>query len=82
MPLGLSFAVAGSAPKFLDAPDQLPEADRWTMNYGGSHELVDHQFGDPQLAELLRAKSVTIPHGVDVDDASDHSPIVATYDVR
>lgn len=67
---------------YADAPNHIADADRWSMNYNGVHELVDHQFDDPELAKLLDVNSVTIRHGVDVDTASDHSPVMATYEMR
>ena len=60
----------------------MPAGDRWTFDYNGNLELVDHQMANPLLYGMLEAASVAIPHGADVDAASDHAPIIATYQVK
>ncbi|MDI1446852.1 endonuclease/exonuclease/phosphatase family protein [Polyangium sp. 6x1] len=67
---------------YTNAPDFVPANDRWTYDYQGALELVDHQMSNPLLAGMLDTTSVTIRHGNDVDDATDHAPIVATYNVK
>ena len=72
--------IGGSEPnKYTDAADAIPGDDRFTYVYNGTKELIDHQMMSPVLTPLLDASSVTIRHGSDVDDASDHSPLMATY---
>jgi len=76
-------AIAGAqADTYVDAADSAPEADRWTFDFNGKLELVDHQMQNPLLYERLDAMSVVIPHGGDVDAASDHAPMMATYEVN
>ncbi|MDI3290865.1 endonuclease/exonuclease/phosphatase family protein [Polyangium sp. 15x6] len=67
---------------YTNAPDFVPTNDRWTYDYQGTLELVDHQMSNPLLAGMLDQASVTIRHGDDVDAATDHAPVVATYGVK
>jgi endonuclease/exonuclease/phosphatase family metal-dependent hydrolase len=73
-------AVIGS-PAFTNAALESP-APQWTFDYMGNLELVDHQIANPLLAGMLDASSAVIRHGADVDAASDHAPVMATYDVK
>jgi endonuclease/exonuclease/phosphatase family metal-dependent hydrolase len=72
-------AIAGSDPEFVDVATFVPEADRWTFDYMGTRELIDHQMVNPKMLSLLDQSSVLIPRGGSVGLASDHSPILATY---
>jgi endonuclease/exonuclease/phosphatase family metal-dependent hydrolase len=72
-------AVTGSDPTYVDAADSVPSEDRWSFNFQGNLELIDHQIGNPNMMDRLDPASVTIRHGGDVDIASDHHPIMATY---
>lgn len=64
---------------WTDAPDFVPSQDRWTFEFMGELELIDHQFSNPTLASMLDPASVVIRHGADVEAAGDHAPIMATY---
>lgn len=72
-------AVIGSDPAYVSIADEIPSTDRWTFNFEGSLELIDHQIANPVMAGLLVTGSATIRHGADVDLASDHAPLMATY---
>jgi uncharacterized protein len=77
-------AVAGAAPQlFVDAADSVPAADRYSYDYMGKLELIDHQMSNPTLHAMLDPASVVLVHAKNVDDAtkwaSDHSPMKATY---
>ncbi len=72
-------AVAGSSPVFVDAAASVPEVDRWTFDFMGAHELIDHQMANPTLFDRLDTASVTIVRNNDVGTASDHAPMMATY---
>jgi endonuclease/exonuclease/phosphatase family metal-dependent hydrolase len=72
-------AVAGTDPLFVDAAASVPEADRWTFDFMGAHELIDHQMSNPKLFGRLDTGSVTIVRNTDVGSASDHAPMMATY---
>jgi predicted extracellular nuclease len=73
-------AVAGAGETaFDDVAMLLPSASRWTFNFNGSLELVDHQMANSLLRGMLDESAVEIPHGPEIDAASDHAPIVATY---
>lgn len=67
---------------WVDAAESVPNGDRYTFVFEGDLELIDHQIANPLMADMLDESSVVIPHGADVDAASDHAPIMATYDVN
>lgn len=77
-------AIAGKSPgAYADvAAEVTPASDAYTYVYQGARQLIDHQFASPRLAAMLDASSVTIPHDRASSDASDHSPIAATYEIR
>lgn len=76
-------ATAGQAPElYADSATAVTESQRWTMNYLGNNELVDHQYANPVLAALLDQSSVEIWHTTEVETASDHAPLIATYLVQ
>jgi endonuclease/exonuclease/phosphatase family metal-dependent hydrolase len=76
-------AVRGEgATQFTDVSLSIPIADRWTYNYQGKLELIDFQFANPVLSPMLDPTTVTIRHTTDVDNASDHAPVIATYMVN
>lgn len=74
-------AIQGGSGEALydDVAMLAPQEDRWTYDFNGSLELVDHQMANPVLRARLDPASVTILHGPMVEDASDHAPIMATY---
>ena len=72
-------AVEGSDPdKYVDAASYVAEPDRWTFNFEGKLELIDHQMANPVMQQHLDTKSVMIRHGLSAE-ASDHAPMMATY---
>lgn len=80
-------AVAGAAPDlYVDSANAVPLGNRYSYDYQGALQLIDHQMANPRLAALLDPASVTLVHAAKVDDdskyASDHSPLKATYLVR
>jgi endonuclease/exonuclease/phosphatase family metal-dependent hydrolase len=60
----------------------LPESSRWTYKYMGILETIDHQMSNPVLAGMLDEVSIKISHSALVEDASDHAPVIATYDIK
>jgi predicted extracellular nuclease len=74
-------ATEGTAPdRYTDAADfVMPPEDKWTFNYMGNLELIDHQMSNPVLAARLDKQSVVIRHAADVSAAGDHAPMMATY---
>jgi len=72
-------AVRAPEPAFLSATDFVPEADRWTFNFQGNRELIDHQLSNPNAAALLDQASVVIDRSPPAQSASDHSPLSAVY---
>ncbi|HTJ81019.1 MAG TPA: endonuclease/exonuclease/phosphatase family protein [Polyangiaceae bacterium] len=73
-------AVAGKDPDlYTDAAVNVAEGDRWTFDFMGAHELIDHQMANPKLGSHLDKANVVIRHGTDVGTASDHAPTMATY---
>jgi len=82
-PLDWTVGTTQSAPdKYADAADSVTAADRWTMIYQGNNELVDHQMSNPLFTSMLNTGSVQILHSSDAQTASDHAPVMATYDVH
>lgn len=76
-------AAVGQAPSaYADAPEAVASDDRWTFTYNGERQLIDHQLRNALMFEMLDPSSVRIRHGADVDAASDHAPVIATYSVR
>ncbi len=67
---------------FSASSDSVAQTDRYTFVYQNAKELIDHQMANPVLAKLLDKSSVTIRHNKDVADASDHHPLMATYDIK
>ena len=67
---------------FQNVADGVPEGDRWSFTYKGTRELVDQQMVNGTLATMLQQDSVKILHGPEIDEASDHAPILATYRIR
>lgn len=72
-------ALVGSNPAYVDAADSITESDRWTFDFNGSLELIDHQMMNPVAAGRLDPASVSIEHSTDAGATSDHSPLTATY---
>ncbi len=79
-------ALQGAAPLALvSATESIPAAERYSVTFGGNKQLYDDQIIDPIAFSLLDPSfpsSVLIPHTVEVDAASDHDPVAATYMVR
>lgn len=76
-------AVVGDADtKFTDATLAIPTADRWSYNFQGKLELIDYQISNLVLGPMLDKASVVIRHSANVDTASDHAPVIATYMVN
>jgi endonuclease/exonuclease/phosphatase family metal-dependent hydrolase len=73
-------AVVGEgSSQYTDVTLSIPMADRWTYDYQGKLELIDYQIVNPVLAPMIDPQSVDIVHSGNVDAASDHAPVVATY---
>ncbi|WP_437642507.1 endonuclease/exonuclease/phosphatase family protein [Sorangium sp. So ce854] len=73
-------AVAGAGRAvFANVAAAVPPADRWTYDFNGQLELIDHQMVNPLLRDMLDPASVQIPHGPAIDDASDHAPVFSVY---
>jgi predicted extracellular nuclease len=75
-------AIAEGPPPLVDAAANVPEDDRWTFNFQGELELIDHVMLNPTLEGYLDPSSVQIPHNGDVTNAGDHAPIVATFNLE
>lgn len=73
-------AVEGPASdKYEDVSGYVPQSDRWTYDFMGSLELIDHQMANGVMKAHLDTKEVVIRHSNDIPDASDHAPMMATY---
>jgi endonuclease/exonuclease/phosphatase family metal-dependent hydrolase len=76
-------ALMGSPPfQLTSAAAQVPAAERYSVTFGGNPQLFDDQLSDPIAASKLDPASVTILHSGDVNLASDHDPVIATYMVN
>jgi len=72
-------AIAGADPdKYLDAASYVPQADRWTYDFNGSLELIDHHMANKRMQQHLDTSLVEIRHGLPMT-ASDHAPMMVTY---
>lgn len=74
--------VGDGTTKYTDVTLSIPMGDRWTYEYQGKPELIDYQMVNPTLAPMLEMQSATIRHSTNVDAASDHSPVFASYMVN
>jgi endonuclease/exonuclease/phosphatase family metal-dependent hydrolase len=72
-------AVLNPDPAYIDVTQFAPLEDQWSFNFQGAKELIDHMMVNPVLSEKLDQSSVAIPHDTVVSQASDHAPIVATF---
>lgn len=73
-------AVQGPASDtYRDVAVNVAESDRWTFDFMGSLELIDHQMANPLMTQHLDTKEVVIRHSTETEDASDHAPMMATY---
>lgn len=79
---------ADGSDRMFDAPDQLPEKDRYSFVFQGKHNLLDHMFVTPELHAQM--SKVEIPHinsgqhgdqrdTSRPDHVSDHDPLIATF---
>jgi len=76
-------ALIGTPPfQLTSAASFVPAAERYSVTFGGNPKLFDDQLADPIAASKLDQASVTILHSGDVNLASDHDPVVATYMVN
>jgi endonuclease/exonuclease/phosphatase family metal-dependent hydrolase len=66
---------------YTNAAMLVAEPARWSYEYNGTPELIDHQLSNPLLAKMLDTASVRLEHTPEVDKASDHAPLIATYNV-
>jgi len=74
-------AVRQKAPPFFDVTDLVPIESRWTFEYQSRKELIDHQFVNAVAGGWLDQASVVIDRSPPAQSASDHAPIMATYNV-
>ncbi len=72
-------AIRGAPPlQYRDAGEVLAHA--WTYEHAGERELIDHLFASPTLASELVDESVMIEHSASTVRASDHAPLVASFE--
>lgn len=80
--LPYDWTIGLEPPNWSNAADHVAAGDRWTFDYEGSHELVDQQIASPNLGPQVDGASVEIWHTAEVTNASDHAPLMATYQVQ
>ncbi len=72
-------ALLGDASAFTDLTRFVPSADRYTFVFDRREQQIDYMLGTANVeAELLEAR---ILHGAEIEAASDHAPIVMTFDL-
>jgi endonuclease/exonuclease/phosphatase family metal-dependent hydrolase len=75
-------AILNGTPPFFEVADEVPENDRWTYKFGGKLFLIDHILANPTIHDMLDPTSVKILHTKSASAASDHAPMVATFNVK
>ncbi len=63
--------------RWTDLTESVLDADRWTYTFRGRRQQIDYLIGSPVM--LQERTEIRIVHGSEVDAASDHSPIRATF---
>lgn len=84
---------ADGSQRLYDTPLGLPDTDRYSFNYRGRKDMLDHLMVTPEAKGAIT--SVTIPHfntydGVKnkaadpkvADGVSDHDPVLINFDTR
>ncbi|MBH9575827.1 endonuclease/exonuclease/phosphatase family protein [Inhella proteolytica] len=59
--------------------DTLPVGERYTYNYQGNAQAIDHVLASQSLAGLLRGYDVVHMNSEFVDQISDHDPVLARF---
>ncbi|MBC7460954.1 MAG: hypothetical protein H7287_06295 [Thermoleophilia bacterium] len=81
---------ADGSVRLIDTPTRIAQADRWSHEYQGDKNLLDHQYVTPGLdtfvtgAEILHINAGTRGSGASQDPTvpngtSDHDPLVTTF---
>ena len=79
---------ADGSVRMIDAPERLPDADRYTHIFNGDHGLLDHMFVTPGLEKQISKvaiEHINSGHRSDLSDpttpngVSDHDPMVTTF---
>lgn len=63
-----------------DVTTAVPSPDRWTFDFRGDRRQLDYVLASPAMAGPVAA-DVRILHGPEVDAASDHQPVITTFDL-
>lgn len=82
--------VGSGATALRDLPRELDPADRYTYNYQGNSQVLDHLLVSPNLTEAAQGQQPVTPYRHDVvhvnadfhDQLSDHDPQVVSIDRR
>ncbi|WP_462417423.1 lamin tail domain-containing protein [Kytococcus sp. Marseille-QA3725] len=82
--------VGSGATAMRDLPRELDPADRYTYNYQGNSQVLDHVLLSPGLTTARQGKKPVTPYRHDVvhtnadfhDQLSDHDPQVVSIDRR
>ncbi len=78
-------AMVGAAPdQYATVGDLIPTAQRYSFIYSGQRELIDNQVMNAKADSLLDGTypdAVSILHTSATAAASDHDPMLATYDI-
>ncbi|MBI5548910.1 MAG: endonuclease/exonuclease/phosphatase family protein [Deltaproteobacteria bacterium] len=75
-PSASSIGLLVSDGQWIDVATDVPDAERYTYVYNTPRR---YDYLLPDAATAAKRTSVTIVHGDEVEAASDHSPVVATF---
>ena len=66
--------------RWTDLSQFVDPTDRWTFTFRGRRQQIDYLIGSPEMTQ--ERSEVRIVHGPEVDAASDHSPVRASFVLR
>ncbi len=76
-------ALAGAPPnQLVELGDLVAQADRYSFVYQGQKQLIDNQVLNAVADGLLDASTAEILHSSATNQASDHDPMRAVYEIN
>ncbi|MFT5353545.1 MAG: endonuclease/exonuclease/phosphatase family metal-dependent hydrolase [Polyangiales bacterium] len=75
-----TYAAMTMGDTIIDLSLTVPIAERWSFIFQGQRQQIDYMFGSMGMSDDL--VDVRFLRGADVERASDHSPIVADFQLR
>ncbi len=77
LPTSVTLQSILESDRWTNLTEVVPDEDRWTFTFRGRRQQIDYLIGSPELTQ--ERGEVRIIHGPEVDAASDHSPIRASF---